>query len=478
MPRKTLKQVQVNGTPRTNDYRAIGETYFNRPRDLPALSYEMIQAMLLDPELCLGLAMRAAPLASAEFAYQDSAGNWIPGVEAESREIGDYVWRQMKRIWQFLEELTSAQIWGWSAGEIMLKSDNGRVEIDYLLGRHAMDTRALLRGGVLVGTRVLRGSKSGNVDLFFDECKTWFTTFRPESGSHYGRTILKGAYSPWADKWLNGAALDVRRLFMHKDSYGGVDLAYPEGVTMMGTTEVPNRDIANQIVEQLQAGGVTTRPSSYDSQGNQKWVLTRATVPANPTHILQYPKDLDTEMYHGLEIPDDVLQADGTGAWAGKRIPLAAFYAGLDSWLHRLVRDLRTQVIDSLVELNFGRKAKYEIRTKPLALQAMEQQANAGPGGQSGQAGVQEKTALSLDAELAVGEGVLSASELVEAARQSIALRMNVTDKEGHEHKGKGPGGGQFTSGGGGSKYQIRDRQPWDVRPGQSLNQDERDYRS
>ena len=61
---------------------------------------------------------------------------------------------------------------------------------------------------------------------------------------------------------MNGGALDVRRLFMHKDAYGGTDMTYPEGTTYIPDKgEVPNRDVAREIAEQIVAGGVTARPA-------------------------------------------------------------------------------------------------------------------------------------------------------------------------------------------------------------------------
>ncbi len=95
------------------------------------------------------------------------------------------------------------------------------------LGRHSLDCQGLERGGQLCGVRFeqLKNGEQGVVNLLFPKCV--FVAHDPEPGAIYGRSIRYGAYSPWADKWLNGGALDTRRLFAHKDAYGGADLAYP-----------------------------------------------------------------------------------------------------------------------------------------------------------------------------------------------------------------------------------------------------------
>lgn len=462
---------RVSTTPKTAGYVSIASQYQPRPRDLPPLGFDMIRSMLLDPAVRLGLQMRIAPICGVEIAYNGGAGpdgktKWVPGVLARRPEVGEFVRRQLARIWTHgLEEILSAQIWGWSAGEVMLRATSrGTVEIDYLLGRHATDTRALIRRGSLVGTRVMRvqsGWSNGNVDLEFP--KAWFHAYRPEAGAFYGQPVLLGAYSPWADKCLQGGATDVRRLFMHADAYGGKDMTYPDGVTTIGTEEVANRDLALQIIEQLQAGGVTARPAVFDGNGNELWKLTRATVASNPAHILQFPKDLDTEIYHGLEIPDDVIESK-TGAWAGKRIPMAAFYNSLDLWVMSLIGNLTEQLLEPLVLLNFGSAEEFAVTHKPLGQQAMEQQGDAGQGqggqqpGQSNpqqppagnpqqqyqagpqpgvrQPGVVPQQRMGLDPVLAVGQGVLSAAELVKAARQVLRLSFN-EDEHARDESGK-----------------------------------------
>lgn len=445
---------RVSTTPKTAGYVSIAAQYQLRPRDLPPLGFDQIRSMLLDPAVRLGLQMRIAPICGVEIAYNagngpDGKPKWVPGVLAKRPEVGEFVRRQLARIWTHgLEEILSAQVWGWSAGEVMLRATSrGTVEIDYLLGRHAIDTRALIRRGSLVGTRVMRvqnGHSNSNVDLEFP--KSWFHSYRPEAGAFYGQSILLGAYSPWADKAFQGGATDVRRLFMHADAYGGKDMTYPDGVTIVNGQEVSNRDLALQIIEQLQAGGVTARPAVFDGNGNELWKLTRATVASNPAHILQFPKDLDTEIYHGLEIPDDVIESE-TGAWAGKRIPMAAFYNSLDLWVMAIIGTLTEQLLEPLVMLNFGRAEEFSVTHKPLGQQAMEQQGDAGQGQgsqQPGQSNPQQPSAgnpqqqyqagpqqpgmppqqrMGLDPVEAVGHGVLNAAELVQAAREVIDSR-------------------------------------------------------
>ncbi|HHM11973.1 MAG TPA: hypothetical protein ENJ16_00350, partial [Planctomycetaceae bacterium] len=440
------RKLQQAEAPRTAGYQSFVSTVWGRqPRDLPPFTLRTAQQMLFDPAVCLGLQMRAAPVCNVEIAYKEGQ-DWVPGVRAESDDVAEFVKAQVHRIWMHITALLPAQTFGWSAGEVTYRLVDGRLEIDELLPAHTIDTKALVQNGRVVGTRVLnvKGKECGYVDLFFP--KSWFHVFDRQPGQIYGLPVLLGAYSPWYDKWMQGGALDVRRMFMHKDAYGGTDITYPEGTTYIPDRgEVPNRDIARELVEQIVAGGVTARPAAYDESGHELWQLSRATVPTNPEHILRYPRDLDVEIWRGLGIADDVLSSESTGAWAGKRIPLAAFLNGLDIWVSAMLQDLTKQILQPLVLANFG-DVRFEVQHKPLAEQGMEQQGETQGGSPGGPASPAQGASarMSLDPVEAVGRGVLSAAELVKAARQVLRMGGARAPKGGITIGGKHFVGGQF----------------------------------
>lgn len=369
------RQADVSKHPYTGTYKPIPHIWFQHPVDLPPFGFNTIRAMLMDEGIRLNFSTRAAPIYGLQFGWEEN-GVWKEGVKCKDAAVAQFIYRQLQRIWKtYLPGILRSQIWGWSAGEVCLKlsEDTGLVEINDMLPRHPMDCKLLKRGCERYGIEVAR-LDGGTINLPFPYA--WFSSYGAEDGEDYGVSAAYGAYSPWADKWFDGGAKDVRRLFMHKDAYGGVDIAYPPGETYLDSqaNPVPNRDIARQISEQIRTGGSTQRPNEYDENGNPKWEISRATVTSNPQHILDYPKDLDTEIRHGMEIPDDVINSGTTGAWNGKAIPMQSFYSSLDGWATTLLRDLCVQIIDHLLVLNFGKKHEYETPFKSLGKQAMEDQ--------------------------------------------------------------------------------------------------------
>jgi hypothetical protein len=234
------------------------QDWYQHARDLPLFTFQTVREMLRDPQVRLCLAMRQAPIFGVEFAYVDGVGQdgkptWVPGVKARNPIVAAWVQRQLQTIWNnYLPNLLVSQTWGWAGGEVTLRlSESNLIEIESLHPRHPKDIRLLeLEScGDLWGIEVSNVKGKGTVKLPFPY--SYFVRFRPENGEHYSSSVLIGAYSPWADKWLNGAALDTRRLYMHKDAYGGMRVGYPsdQQVYVNGPDRdpVPARDVAMQI---------------------------------------------------------------------------------------------------------------------------------------------------------------------------------------------------------------------------------------
>ena len=368
----------VSGVAVTAAYKGLPHIWFQQPRDLPPFTFATIRAMLFDPGVRLNFRKRAAPIATAQFGVKVDDKTWKDGIKCQDPVIGKFIYDEIMYIWtNYLPAILRSQVWGWSAGEVTLRACEGLIRIKSMEPRHASDCKLVKLGHQRWGVQFERIEGSENIQLPVPRC--WFHAYGAEDGEDYGISAAIGAYSPWADKWFNGGALDIRRLFMHKDAYAGADLGYPNGSSPVEgyASEVPNSEIAKAIITSILTGGPTTRPSERDENGNEKWPLTRAQVASNPTHILQYPKDCDKEIEQGMEVIDD---SGETGAWAGKRVTMGSFYSSLDHWIVQICMDLCEQIIDPLCMMNFGKVPEYELRHKPLAQQAMEQQGNAAPG--------------------------------------------------------------------------------------------------
>src|SRR5689334_3518889 len=120
---------KLTGKAKTASYKPLpADVWGTQPRDLPLFTFNVIRAMLWDPTIRLGLAMRCAPLHSAEFAYKEGE-KWKPGVKADNPQVAEYVLRQLNRLWKNgLAKILKAQVWGWAAGEVLYKVRDGEIQ--------------------------------------------------------------------------------------------------------------------------------------------------------------------------------------------------------------------------------------------------------------------------------------------------------------------------------------------------------------
>jgi len=375
----------LSGRAKTSGYTPVSPyAWFSRIRDLPVLTFESIEMMLVDQTIRLGLSMRAAPVQSAEFGFEKD-GQFVQGVRCHHKGVAQWVSAMLKKLWAYeIHKVLSSQIWGWSCGEVMWKT--GRVEgkkrivVDELLDRHARDCQAIDLDGQFWGVQFGGIPDRGNVQL--PSGKSYWHSFEAEGGSYYGKSVMNGPHSAWYDKWCQGGALDVRRLFMLANAFSGRKVRYPEGVqSIEGLGEnIPNRDIARMLVEQIMSGGVLAIPIAYDEQGRETWKVEEASFPSSPSHILEYPEKIDVDILHGLDIPDDFITGNsGGGAWQGKMVPMQAFYMGLNRFGLSVLKSMIRQVIEPGVFANFGKAIDFDVEMKRLDKQAMEMQK---PGGQ------------------------------------------------------------------------------------------------
>lgn len=147
-------------------------------------------------------------------------------------------------------------------------------------------------------------------------------------------------------------------------------------------TIMPAREMARNEAEQLKTGGILVFPSTTDGEtGKYLWTYEPPAVNGNATEIREYPKDLDNEILRGLGIPDNVIMdAPGTGSYAGRRVPERAFFVRLEIMVHEIMEELKRQIFDNLVAINFEGQHDYEIVTKPL-VEIMSPEGSPPPGG-------------------------------------------------------------------------------------------------
>lgn len=322
----------------------------------PVFTINQVREMLPDPRIQYGLWLIKGPLASARPVCKVNC--------ADSR-VAIFIRKTIARFWQTsVNRALRAIEWGFSPHEIIYKQGNdGLIQFHNLRDFHPTDVELFSLGGRFCGFQIKRRARG--MPPYLGCPKAFVHVHSREVNPFYGQSRLFSTYIPWWEKWGVGGYRDIRRLWFFKCSYNGGVIFYPPGATKNEHgIPIPNRQVAQEIIEKLRAGGVLALPASVAEGGAPAWDYKPPEAGASPTGLLEYGDKLDDEQLEAMGIPPEVISSGGDqgfGSSTGRQIPQTAFYATLQELLQWLLYDLDEQIIQFLVRWNFGAKIDYEI---------------------------------------------------------------------------------------------------------------------
>jgi hypothetical protein len=354
----------INPTPKTLGYDPppqVANTYLQK---LPAWFVETADAMLADHQVAFGLAISNAPLLSGQVDVTGGAG----GVDA-------FVADQWAKIWACAPKLLRAKTYGWAGFEVMYRVVNGYPEFCHVRDFGPRDAVPLLRKGQMIGVRFKRlrnvngKETTGQVDL--PPPKSLWLSYDAKYGSNFGRSHLLGAYPAWWEKVMDGGAVDLRRLRMIKDAWIGDVIQYPMGENVQlpdGTTRSWS-DIMTEIIQLRASGGLMALPMLYDGNGKEMIRYSAPTPVSGATQIMDWIHDLDWDIFDGLMVPREVVEAAASGSgFSGRSIPFVTYLSIRDTEFADFVRQIDQQIIRRLVALRWGNAMANYYTIKPVPL--------------------------------------------------------------------------------------------------------------
>lgn len=409
-PSNNVAPVQFLGKRQTAGYQpaVMGSGWTSFIDGRPRFSLSQVPRMLDDPQVQFTLRILRSPLASVQFK-----------IASANSQVAKFVEIQAKKIWQkSIAKLAGFFEYGYAAGEVTYSTEQGLIVFDAFHDVHPLDAKPLqFRGGPqhgqVAGVRVRSsagqsgvspgdGGREGDgqektaagvVDLMPPHA-FWFAG-ETRYGSLFGTPRLKGMFEPWLEKSGRNGAKQSRQQWYHKNAYRGGMMRYPDGVTDFGDASTGpqlrnNQDIAREIVEKFENGGVLTLPNDRDVNGDYKWTFEPPATHGDAAGLRDYPKDLDREILIGGGVPPELVEASTVGSgYSGRAIPAQVFFTSMDEVVSLLADAINNQIIAWLVRVNFG-KVRYDIRPVSLAEKVMEdpekakQMLGAGGGGQDG----------------------------------------------------------------------------------------------
>lgn len=320
--------------------------------------------------------------------------------------VSTFMGNMIRRFWmKAIPKITRAFWYTRSGGEVVYRLSEGQQEFWDYKDVYPSDISILCRGRVPVGINVKPqnssddpsvgvatsmynvGGYSGEpeakpISLFFP--KGFLYLHNREFNSLQGQSEFESAYEAWTEKSDTQGAKHSRKLWFYKNAFSGGILFHPPGsFRNEQNQEIPFQALARQALETSLNGSVWTFEQSFDPvSGQPLWSYVEPKMQPGGEKILEYVRHLDNEIMRGLGIPDDVVQQiSGTGSYAGRSIPLMAFFIAQRATLTNLFTICDEQVFRPLCRANFGHdnyEASMEIDIERL-MGAMDGKPN-GPG--------------------------------------------------------------------------------------------------
>lgn len=356
------------------------------PHQRPPFNFYAIRDMLTDPRIHFGLSLIKGPIHSfTKFFNSEESDSenvhrmiveselYFPyKVSCEKKEIEEFAVRNLRRFWQLgvIKALTALEF-GYSGHEVIYRDavigdDDSKkyIVFDNLKRLSYQNLRAVTKNGALVGLHIKQRTRN----LYIGIPKSFWHVHAREVHPIYGSSRLWGAYPSWWQIWSEGGARDVVKTWYHRNAFDGGTMYYPHGYTQLASGEqVPNVNLATEMLAKKRAGGYFIFPNEKDDRGKQSWEYDPPAGAVAPQGLLEYLKFLTKEELEGMGIPPEVVEqagSGGLGSATGRKVPMVAFMSTLQTVTDFLINDFRQQILTPMINVNYGKP--YEVWIEPI----------------------------------------------------------------------------------------------------------------
>ncbi len=348
-------------------------------REWPLFSYEVhrpifarfrdVPPMLRDSRIKLGMAAAAGAILAMGRIYVDEGNQDAENINGDQAysDVKQFAVDQIKRWWfNSSEKMLSSMAWGYFAGEVFYRrNSDGDLAFDFIKEFRAQDAYPVAIDNEFAGIE-LSGGDQGRTQYVGGDKAIWHVHKR-HVNRWWGESRLLGAYDSWLDLHEHYGALHLRRLYYKTHVLHGWDFYYDPGRSVQpdgqgGTTS--NRTLAINIIAKARSGAAYLWPAAFDATTKQplwgrKQIMTNTSAGDS---ILEYIKDLRTEMMEGLEVPEEVIMAAETGSgFSGRAVPQKAFHGLLKSVVYWMANDFDSYILQPLMRRKFGTLPDYQL---------------------------------------------------------------------------------------------------------------------
>lgn len=329
------------------------------------VTYETYRTIRRHPTVALARAYAVAPIVAANWSIEmddDAEDDWMRLVQDE------VVSRREQLLQTIMENLCD---YGWSPWEQVYEADeSGRIVLRKLKPLLVDITQVVIDPQ----TGDFRGFEQNGYTAQLVRIpleKALHVSCRQEGSNWYGEPLLEAARAAH-DNWVSVNTVADR--YDRKVAGSHWIIKYPLGTSTVDGEQVDNGEVAKRIGQALQASGMVTVPASVSTElrklndqsagtGVSEWsvdlISDEGSRQATFVDRLAY---LDKLMARALLIPErSVFEGEfGTKAEAGVHANVAITIRENE---HRhATRLINEQVVDRLLEFNYGREARGKVR--------------------------------------------------------------------------------------------------------------------
>jgi len=335
-------------------------------KNMPLFTLWTSRQMLSDPTVRFALVIRNAAVSAARIS-----------VTSPKEEVRQFVENQWHQIWgRHQTKLMRTKETGYGAYEMLYKEEksSGRLVVEGVKEFAPQDVRAIRLYGKPAGFRlhnrnlVRSDPRREHSVRYIKFPRGLWLSYDSRYESMYGRSVMRNAYAPWFEKWMNHGAKKSQQMRMIKDAYPQLVGWYDqnEKIRLPDNTIVTAQNVMRSLLANLHTAGVMTLPSNMNDQNHRKWDVTRLPDAGDPSRMFRWTDELNEDIYRGMSVPSEIISAASSGSgYSGRSIPMAVFLQSCQQEFNEYMTAIDEQVIRPLVMLNFG-DDDYEM--EPMSL--------------------------------------------------------------------------------------------------------------
>lgn len=335
----------------------------------PRLDIYSYLRLLRDPTIALARCLMVAPITLVPIIVKVD-----PDAPEGAEEIVQSQIIDRKDTWMKLA-LEGCIDFGWTAFEnvyeynkktdaVELKKSKQLLhEITYLRANpYTGDFAGIMQDNIITGERV-----------YLDQNKVQLFNFDQRGSNWYGNSVLDNAILP-SRRWYEIEDMAVG--YMRKIGGAHWVIKYPVGTTNCNGKEKDNSEIAQELLNNLEANGAIAIPQDLelfryekDNGQTQSWQIENMTdsgaTSASYADTLRY---YDTLKVRGMMLPERMILEGEFGTKAEAVAHSEAAVAGMEMRYRGIVRDMDAQTKRQLLALNFGEEYRDCVKLEPAEI--------------------------------------------------------------------------------------------------------------